>query len=248
MSYVFHTLTAKSISYGRTRSASSIKYIVLHYTGNKTDTAKGNANYFSPNGSNTRAAGAHYFVDDTTVYQSIPDTRVAWSVGGSKYSDCARTSGGKMYGMITNSNSVSIEMCSKNGKITDATIANAVALAKVLMARYGIPASRVYRHFDVNGKQCPGWNGWTSKSAPLWDAFKKALTTNASSTSNAKKEDEDDMMYYKKFENIPSYYQKAVKKLIDKGAIAGTGGGELNVSEDLCRILTILDNAGVFDG
>lgn len=246
MSYVFHTLTAKSISYGRTRSASSIKYIVLHYTGNKTDTAKGNASYFSPSGSNTRAAGAHYFVDDTTVYQSIPDTRVAWSVGGSKYSDCSKTGGGKMYGIITNSNSISIEMCSKNGKITDTTVANAVALTKVLMKKYGIPASRVYRHFDVNGKPCPGWTGWIAGNVTLWNAFKKALTANTESVE--KKEDEDDMKYYKNFSDIPTYYQPAVKKLIDMGAIVGTGGGELNVSEDLCRILTILNTAGVFDG
>lgn len=246
MSYTFHTLTAKSISYGSTRSASSIKYIVLHYTGNKTDTAKGNASYFGPNGSNTRQAGAHYFVDDTTVYQSIPDTRIAWAVGGSKYSDCSKTGGGKMYGIITNSNSISIEMCSKNGKITDTTVANAVALTKVLMKKYDIPASRVYRHFDVNGKPCPGWTGWIAGNVTLWNAFKKALTTNTESAE--KKEDEGDMKYYKNFSDIPTYYQPAVKKLIDMGAIAGTGGGELNVSEDLCRILTILNTAGVFDG
>ncbi|MCD8355943.1 MAG: N-acetylmuramoyl-L-alanine amidase [Clostridia bacterium] len=177
MSYTFHTLTAKSLSYGSTRSASAIKYIILHYTGNKTDTAKGNANYFGLNGSNTRKAGAHYFVDDTTVYQSIPDTRIAWAVGGSKYSDCKSTGGGTMYGTITNSNSISIEMCSKNGAITDATIANAVVLTKTLMTKYSIPASRVYRHFDVNGKSCPGWTGWIGKkNYSKWTAFKSKLT------------------------------------------------------------------------
>lgn len=179
MSYTFYMLMAKSLSYGSTRPTSAIKYIVLHYTGNTTDTAKGNANYFGPNGSNTRAAGAHYFVDDTTVYQSIPDTRVAWAVGGSKYSDCSSTGGGTMYGTITNSNSISIEMCSKNGAITDATITNAVELTKQLMIKYNIPASRVYRHFDVNGKSCPGWSGWIGKKDySKWTAFKNMLTTN----------------------------------------------------------------------
>lgn len=41
------------------------KYIVIHYTGNTTDTAKANANYFR---SVNRGASAHYFVDATTVY------------------------------------------------------------------------------------------------------------------------------------------------------------------------------------
>ena len=31
---------------------------------------------------------------------------------------------------------------------------------------------------------------------------------------------------------------------MDKGALNGTGNGELNVSEDLCRTLTVLDRIG----
>lgn len=55
------------------------------------------------------------------------------------------------------------------------------------------------------------------------------------------------MTYYKKFENIPTWYQAAVKKAIDAGALNGTGGGELNVSEDLCRTLTVLNKMGALD-
>ena len=58
---------------------------------------------------------------------------------------------------------------------------------------------------------------------------------------------EDDMTYYKNLNDIPSWYRPAVQKLVDAGAIAGTGDG-LNLSEDLCRTLTILDAAGVLDG
>lgn len=39
------TIKAKSISYGGTRPHSSIKYIVIHYTGNKGDTAENNGNF-----------------------------------------------------------------------------------------------------------------------------------------------------------------------------------------------------------
>ena len=55
---------------------------------------------------------------------------------------------------------------------------------------------------------------------------------------------EDEMTYYKNLNDIPSWYRPAVQKLVDAGAIAGTGDG-LNLSEDLCRTLTILDAAGV---
>lgn len=55
---------------------------------------------------------------------------------------------------------------------------------------------------------------------------------------------EDNMKYYKNLNDIPNWYRPAVQKLVDAGAIAGTGDG-LNLSEDLCRTLTILDAAGV---
>ena len=61
------------------------------------------------------------------------------------------------------------------------------------------------------------------------------------------KENDDDMKYYKNLTDIPSYYKTAIQKLVNAGAMAGTGNGELNVSEDLCRMATVLNNAGILD-
>lgn len=56
-------------------------------------------------------------------------------------------------------NDIGIEMCSDivNGKyvITAQTKANTIELTKYLMNKYNIPASRLIRHYDVCGKQCP---------------------------------------------------------------------------------------------
>ena len=41
--------TANRSNYGGKRSAAGIKYIVIHYTANDGDTAKGNGNYFANN-------------------------------------------------------------------------------------------------------------------------------------------------------------------------------------------------------
>jgi len=60
-------------------------------------------------------------------------------------------------------------------------------------------------------------------------------------------EEDDDMVYYKTLNDVPSWYKPAVQKAISKGALAGTGGKEINVSEDLCRMLTILDRLGKLD-
>jgi N-acetylmuramoyl-L-alanine amidase CwlA len=180
MSMTINTLRAKSGNYGSTRKASAIQYLVYHYTSNKTDTAKNNATYFH---NNLVKASAHYFVDENSIYQSVPDLSVAYAVGGSKYSDCATTGGGKLYGVCTNANSISIEMCSTGGVIAPATIQRAVALGKELMAKYSIPVSRVCRHFDVNGKHCPGWSGWYGKDSDQWEALVKELGTTAKTAS-----------------------------------------------------------------
>lgn len=183
MAFTKYTLISNSGNYGAVRASSAIKYLVYHYTGNQTDTALNNANYFK---NNIRQASAHYFVDDTTVYQSVPDLTTAWAVGDRKYSDCSVTGGGAMYGKITNTNSISIEMCSVNGAISEATIDNAVALGKEIMAKYNIPISNVYRHFDVSGKHCPGWSGWYGNDSSKWTAFKNSLLgTTASATAGS---------------------------------------------------------------
>ena len=58
------------------------------------------------------------------------------------------------------------------------------------------------------------------------------------------KTEEDEMVYYKTMKDIPDDYKKAVQKCIDKGALKGYGNGVLNISEDLCRMLTIFDRLG----
>lgn len=60
---------------------------------------------------------------------------------------------------------------------TDKVVSNLVELVKYLMAEYGIDAAHVIRHYDVNGKPCPGIIGWNEDtgSAAKWAAFKARL-------------------------------------------------------------------------
>ena len=169
MAYTLKTNIANKNNYGGKRNASAIKYIVLHYTGNDGDSDESNAKYFR---NNIVKASAHYFVDDDSVTQSVPDNYIAWSVSGRRYSSCSKTGGGSMYGKCTNSNSISVELCDavKNGTVypSEKTIENAIAFVKTPMKKYGIPASNVIRHFDVTGKGCPAyWCGTTAKNV-LW--------------------------------------------------------------------------------
>ena len=82
-----------------------------------------------------------------------------------------------MYKVITNTNSISIEMCDnhKDGTvhICDETLANTYALARALMSKYNITIDRVYRHYDVNGKLCPNCNGLLEDA--IWQNFKNNI-------------------------------------------------------------------------
>ena len=45
----------------------------------------------------------------------------------------------------------------------------------------------------------------------------------------------------------PTWAQDTVHKLLQKGYLKGDQNGQLNLSEDMCRMLVILDRAGAFD-
>ena len=148
--------TAAKKNYGNRRRTKDIKYLVIHYTGNDGDSAKGNANYFK---THIVEASAHYFVDDNGIIQSVPDDFAAYSVGGRKYPSCGKTGGGRFYGKCTNENSINVELCDtrKNGKFdfSEGTLDNAADLCRVLLKKYNISVDNIIRHFDVTGKNCP---------------------------------------------------------------------------------------------
>lgn len=53
--------------------------------------------------------------------------------------------------------------------------------------------------------------------------------------------EDDNMTYYKTINDVPNDYRPSVQKLITKGVLKGYGNGEINVSEDFCRTMTVLD-------
>lgn len=59
-----------------------------------------------------------------------------------------------------------------------------------------------------------------------------------------KKMEEDDMIYYETLEDVPKDYKPTIEKLVESGDLRGVGDGKLNISKDMCRILTILDRRG----
>ena len=201
----------------------NIEYIVIHYTGNDGDTAAGNCNYFA--GAN-REASAHYFVDEQEVWRSVRDGDKAWHCGDDVY----------YHPYCRNSNSIGIELCSHmdvdgHYYFDLPTIAGAIELTRAKMAEYNISVENVVRHYDVTHKNCPAP---FVESPEAWAAFKKALIQEA-----------DEMKTYKTINDAPEWARPTLQKLINDGSLAGDGNGNINVSDDFCRIMTVLDRRGL---
>ena len=207
---------------GRTQP---VRYIVMHYTANNGDTARNNCDYYHRVGG--LQASAHYFVDEHGAMQSVRECDTAWHCGARAY----------WHPECRNANSIGIEMCSRKRAdgsyyILQETVANAAALAKDIMQRYGIDTDHVLRHYDVTGKRCP--MPWVDDPAQ-WAAFLAMLTPQNTTVE----EDDDDMVRYNKIEDVPDWAQDTVRALVDAGALGGVGGGNLDLSMDMIRGLVV---------
>ena len=202
---------------GRTQP---VRYIVMHYTANNGDTARNNCDYYHRVGG--LQASAHYFCDEYGAMQSVREGDTAWHCGARAY----------WHPECRNANSIGIEMCSRKRAdgsyyILPETVANAAALAKDIMQRYGIDTEHVLRHYDVTGKRCP--MPWVDDPAQ-WTAFLAMLTP-----EHPNEEEEENMVKYKTIDDVPEWYRSEVQELMDAGALKGTGNGAIDISEDVVR-------------
>ena len=241
-----------------TYSSRVVEFIVIHYTGNKKDTAKNNATFFH-NGA--RKSSANYFMDEAECYQSVALNNAAWAVGGTsvyKHADCR------------NKNSISIEMCcSGNSIVSEKTINNTAYLCAELCKYIGITADTVdifvLRHYDVWDKQCPAQ--WATENSAGWMTFKekvKAILRNeegltmeqynelknliekqAAEIADLKNINKQlvnvvqtTMIYNYVDDNMPPWARPAVQAAMDCGAVQGDENGRLGLSyKDLRAIV-----------
>lgn len=156
------------------RDHKKVKAIVIHGTGNKGDTAMNNMIFFSTG--NTREAGAHFFVDRKgTICKSIPMDAIAFAVGDKlKSAEGAAT----FYGMFNNENTVSIELCD----ITDKNPSKEqIAATKWLIGyiqKYCPNATKIVRHYDISGKQCPWYLAGSAEADKRWTKLLKQISPN----------------------------------------------------------------------
>jgi N-acetylmuramoyl-L-alanine amidase len=162
------------------RKNSGIRGIVEHYTASPGATAQNIRDYF--NGTcirNKRYAGVQYAVHRKHIIQLIPDNEVAYHAH-----DNSRCYPDEL-GDNANFTTLGIEMCiEKDGSLHPETVQTVKELTAYLCKKYSLdPLKRVYRHYDVTGKNCPAM--WVSNPA-LFTAFKAGVNdlVKGVSTSN----------------------------------------------------------------
>jgi N-acetylmuramoyl-L-alanine amidase len=167
---------------------SGVKGIVMHWTATPGASDENEVSFFDgADGGGSRYASAHLFVDRDSARLDIPLNEVAYH---------ANDHACRVPSLMPNANftAIGIEMCvEKDGTIHAETIARAAKVAAALCKQFNLnPATNIFRHYDVTGKNCPA--PWVTNGA-LFEKFKKdvdavlnppVVTSTPASTTNGK--------------------------------------------------------------
>mgnify|MGYP000847031531 FL=1 len=193
--------------------------VTIHSTANEKSTAA-NERTWLDNISNNRNASWHYAVDEKSIIQALPDGEEAWH--------CSVKEG--------NRHSISIEICESGNR--KKAVENAAYLTAKLLKKYGLGKEKIKQHYDWNGKNCPRIlrDKKYVKDEADWNYFLKRVDFYM-----------EERKVYKSIDEIPQWGKTTIKKLIEKGYIAGSSKVNLNLDEMAVRILVINDRAGIYD-
>ena len=213
--------------------------IMLHSVGCAQPSAAVFARSFNQYQPGGQSVCVHAFAQaDGTVYQLLPWEMRGWHCGGS-----------------ANGTHIGIEMTEPSAGMTRdeaaeqiaGTYRTAVELFAALCKQYGLDPAQdgvIIGHAEGHRR------GVASNHADpelLWrqygmgytmDGF-RADVAGAMAAKNTDKED-DDMIRYTTIDDVPGWARGTVKEMMDAGLIAGTGGGRLDLSDDMLRMLYIM--------
>ena len=234
-------MVSKFITYNRSGEHLNIQGIVLHDTATAGATAENEYKYFN---SGNRDASAHAVVDWNGAIQTVPFDEVAWH--------CGYTGNHKYIG---------IEMCvpkTHNAEQFKKVWDNTVELFADLIKQYGLSVNDITTHNEVSLK----WGetnhtdptGYLKEYGKTIDDFRNdvkaklngGLTVTEYEKLEAMINDLTPNVYNYIDENMPVWAKPTIQKLCDKGILKGTDTG-LNLTEEMMRMLVVLDRAKMFD-
>ena len=207
------------------------KYVVLHHAAAKVCSPYQVDSWHKANG--WSGIGYHYFIrKDGTIYRGRPE----WAIG-------AHASG---------RNSDSIGVCVEGNYDLETNMPtlqkNAVKdVLSYLKDKY--PNAVIKGHREVGATGCPGKHYPLSEMKEYWNSKESEELT---MTQYEELKKEINMLktragYYNYIDdNMNEAYKPTIEKLVSQGKLQGNEKGELMLTTDMMRILTILDRAGVF--
>lgn len=214
--------------------------LMLHSIGTPQPSAAVLARYYNQYQPGGQSVCVHAFAQaDGTVYQTLPWEMRGWHCGGA-----------------ANNTHIGIEMTEPGAGTAYAeaaaqitgTYRTAVALFARLCGVYGLnPLADGVIIGHAEGHR----RGVASNHADpeyLWNAYGMGYTMDgfrrdvaaALAAGNTDTDEEDDMIRYTTIDDVPGWARGTVKEMMDAGLISGTGGGRLDLSDDMLRMLYIM--------
>ena len=74
------------------------------------------------------------------------------------------------------------------------------------------------------------------------DGFRADVAAEMAAKNTDTDEEDEDMIRYNTIDDVPGWARGTVKEMMDAGLIVGTGGGRLDLSDDMLRMLYIMWN------
>lgn len=183
--------------------------------------------------------GMHAFVGKlagggTAAVQTLPWNRFLWGCGSGKN------------GSYNNSH-IQFEICedTTDGAYTKAAYRAAAELCAQLCREFDIPVQRIVGHGEAHklgyasGHADP--EHWWVRYGLSMDGFRRDVQ----GLLDGYGWEEVDAVRYNDISEVPAWAQDTVQKLVDRGLLNGDGNG-LGLTNDMARMLVILDRAGVF--
>ena len=212
--------------------------IMLHSIGCPQPNAAVLARYYNQYQPGGQSVCVHAFAQaDGTVYQTLPWEMRGWHCGGA--------ANNTHIGIEITEPGAGMAYAEAAAQITG-TYRTAVALFAQLCGVYGLDPLAdgvIIGHAEGHRR------GVASNHADpeyLWRQYGMGFTMDGfrrdvaeAMNENDYKED-DDMIRYTTIDDVPGWARSTIKEMMDAGLIAGTGGGRLDLSDDMLRMLYIM--------
>lgn len=149
--------------YNRPGTKSVPNRICVHYTGQAGADAERLALFYKnvasgmfPEKPNSWTSTQYIIGLDGRIIRIVPDNEIAYAASGK------------------NNGTIHIEVCyaRAGGEFESASISALRELVQDLMKKYGIPAGKVLRHYDLTGKYCP----WFYVDENRWSVLHEYIT------------------------------------------------------------------------